>query len=87
MEASCVRSRMFIIGYNIAIIAGGQVNEPLLKTCCCDLHDWTSVNIWQHFRIVELSRSFYIEMSHFVGKMKSRSQNAEHDFVGLKSHL
>ena len=64
---------------------GGQVNEPLLTTCWCVLHDWTSRNIWQHFPVVRLSRSIYIKMSHFVGEIKRWSQNAEHDFVGLKS--
>ena len=39
----------------------------------------------QHFCIVGLSRLFYIEMSHSVGEMKC--QKAEHNFVGLKSHL
>jgi len=51
-----VWSRMIVIGYDIAIIAGGQVNEPLLRTCRCVLHEWTSVNIWLYFcyRIIEI---------------------------------
>ena len=81
----CVWSRMIVIGYDEAIIMGGQVIEPLLTTCRCVLHDRTSGNIWQHFRVVGLSRPFYIEMSHSVSEMKCR--NAEHDFVRLKSHL
>jgi len=60
----CVWSRT--IGYDIAIITGGQINE-------------------HNSRIVGLSRTFYIEISHSVGEMKCRS--AEHEFVGLKSHL
>ena len=43
------------------------------------------VSLNQHFRVVGLSRSFYIEISYSVGKMKCR--NAEHDFAELKSHL
>jgi len=61
---------MIVIGYDIAIIAGGQVTEPLLTTCWC----------------VGLSKSFYIEMSHSVGEIKCRSWNTEPDFVGLKNH-
>ena len=76
---------MIVIGYDIAIIAGGKVNEPLLTTCRCVLHDRASGNIWQHFRVVALS--FYIEMSHSVGEMKCRSRNEEREFAGLKSHL
>ena len=39
VEDDCngVWSRM--IGYDIAIIAGGHVNEPLLTTCWCVLPD------------------------------------------------
>ena len=89
METSSVGvfGRMIVIGYDIAIIAGGQVNQPLLTTCWCVLHDWNSGNIWQYFRVVGLSRSFYTERSNSVGEIKCRSRNAEHDFVGLKSHL
>ena len=35
----CVWSRTVVIGYDIAIIAGGQVNEALPTTCWCVLHD------------------------------------------------
>ena len=43
--------------------------------------------IRQGLSYVGLWRSFYIEMLHSVDEMKCRSWNAEHDFVGLKSHL
>ena len=32
--------------------------------CWCVLHDRTIGTIWQHFRVVGLSKSFYIEKSH-----------------------
>jgi len=75
----CVWSRTALTGYYIAIIAGGQVNESLLTTCLCVQR--------KYLAICSCSRSFYIEMSHSVDEMKCRSQNGEHDFVGLKSHL
>ena len=78
---------MIVINYDIVIIAGGQVNQPLLETCRNVLHDGTSGNIRQYFRVFALSRSFYIDMSHSVGEMKCQSKNAQCDFVGLKSHL
>ena len=30
---------MIVIGYDLEIIASGQVNEPLLTTCQCVLHE------------------------------------------------
>jgi len=51
----CVWSRTIIIGYNIAIIAGGQVNEPLHVGVSCMTEP---VEI-----LFRLSRSFYTEMS------------------------
>jgi len=35
----CVWLMMIVTGNDIAIITGGQVNEPLLTTCWCVLHD------------------------------------------------
>ena len=37
-------------------------------------HTHTHTHIWQHFCVVVLSRSLYIEMSHSVGEMKCRSR-------------
>jgi len=37
MVCQCVWSRTIVIGYDLAIIMGGRVNEPLLRTCWCEL--------------------------------------------------
>jgi len=70
----CVWSRTIVIGYDIA----NYTITDNMSVCLA----W--LNWRKHFRVVGLSRSFYIELSHSFGEMKCGSRNTEEDFCRIK---
>ena len=84
----CVWSRTIAIGYYIAIVTGGQVSEQLLTTCRCVLHDWTSGNIWLHFRLVADDRLMFYGQFCAHGRLNGPFMLSDYwGHFTLKSHI